>query len=278
MKIKLIALLVLAALLIPMTFACGEKAENDDSSSKATEAAGETSTTTAAPTNPPTTPEPTEPPTTAEPTEPFIVDSSMTYWEQIEAELAFYGFSGGTKCFTGETEEELMKKLNVNNTKKELLDLSGDDSVPFSIAYKVWTTKEVDNFWEAGYSVALTKDIPTEPDDLIAGVFWIKGWRERESEWYDPGDFAQYYLAIKTSTDNWGSEGDVEPRGEQFAEEEWVKVFFTGRVVNEEKNSSSLGWNIYMGYGLQEFEIGGAIAFHFPSTPENEKAALFLVD
>ena len=269
MKMKLIALLVLAAMLIPMTFACGEKA--DDETPKATESAGE-SAPTEAPTNPPTTQPPTDPPTTEEPTEPFVVDSSLSYWEQIEAELAFYGLSGGAKIFPGEDEAALMKGFGAGTCKKAELDISGED-VPFSSAYRVTTEKDTDEFWNASYSRSCEKDVPVEEGDLIVGVMWVRGLRLSETEKFFDDDPPQYYLAIKTATDNWATEGDVTPNGVQFAEEEWQKVFFYGSVLNEESKSQNLQFQIFTGYGNQQLDIGGIAAYTFPWTSDNEKAA-----
>ena len=260
-----------------MIFACGEKPANKGSAAATeAEAAPETSSEEITTTEPPptTTPEPT---TTEEPTEPFVVDPSLPYWEQIQSELAFYGLKDGVKIFKGDDEADLMKKFTMNNGKKEALDLTEDNSVPFSAGYKVWTTKDMTNWWDANYSVAFAKDIPTQQDDLVVGVIWIKGKRVAESDAYAADDVAQYYLAIKTPTDNWASEGEMEPHGDQYPEEKWQKVIFAGRVVNEEAQSSTMSFNIYIGFGIQEFEIGGIYANLYPSTAENEKAILKLM-
>jgi len=277
-KLKLTALFLCALMLAPMVLACGEKPASAGSGS-ATEAAGTVAEEVTAPPEPtpePTTPEPTttEAPTT---TEPFIPDLSLPYWEQILSELTHYGLTGGTKILGGEDEAELMKKFGMGNGKKEVLDVSEDSSVPFSAAYKVWTTKDMTNFWDANYSCSLAKDIETQQDDLIVGVVWIKGRRTEESDMFMADDEPQYYLAIKTPTDNWATEGDMSPSGIQYAKGEWEKVFFCGRVMNEEEKSSTMNFNMFMGYGIQEFEIGGIIAYLYPSTPDNEKAAIKLV-
>jgi len=273
--VKIMAFLLCVLMILPMISACGEKPDNKDSANNNTTAgnAGTEPEATPAPTDPPTEPPPTDPPTTEEPTEPFVADENLSYWEQIYSELEWFGMTGGTQIFGGEDEAALMKKFSPNNAKREELDLSGDDSVPFSAAYKVYTTKEVPNFWEASYSSSLMKDMPVEQDDLVAGVFWIKGRRTEESENFMDDDEAQYYLAIKTPTDDWATEGDMNISGVQIAGEEWQKVYFCGRIMNEEKQSSTVGLNIYIGYGIQEFEIGGLIAYWYPSTPENEKAS-----
>jgi len=170
-----------------------------------------------------------------------------------------------------------MKKFSSNGTKKELLDVS-EENVPFSIAYTVRTQKEIENFWEASYSISLWKDVPTEVDDLVVGVLWIRGRRTAESDSYDMDDPPDYYLAIKTPTDNWASEGSMKPQGRRSAGAEWEKVFFCGSVINEEPVTSVMSFNIYMGYGIQEFDIGGIIAYKFPWTSDNDRAVWKFID
>ena len=263
-----------------MIFACGEKPAEDTGSTVGDNKETENAGAAEPPTEPPPTdpPEPTEPPTTEEPTEPYVADPSLSYWDQIQAELEHYGLAGGERIFKGDDEAALMKSLGTNNNKREELDLSGDDSVPFSAAYKVWTTKDMVNFWDANYSTNLWKDVPVEMDDLIVGVIWIKGRRLEESEQYLMDDPAQFYLAVKTPTDDWGTEGNMMPSGVQIAEDDWQKIFFCGEILNEESSSSNVSFNIYMGYGIQEFEIGGVVAYKFPWTAENANAVLNFVD
>jgi hypothetical protein len=42
--------------------------------------------------------------------------------------------------------------------------------------------------------------------------------------------------------------------------------------------SANMLFNLYIGWGLQEFEVGGVIAWVFPLTDDNEMAALELID
>ena len=279
-KIKLIALFLCAVMLLPMGISCGKKADKASAAPTDAEAGAGTEAAEVV-TDPPTDPPPTttpEPTTTEEPLPPYQADPSLPYWEQIQGELAHYGLSGGTKIFKGDDEEALMKTFGANNSKKEVLDTSGDDRVPFSFAYTVRTSKDMVNWWEASYAANFMKDVPTQEGDLIVGVFWIKGRRTAESDQYMADDPTQYYIAIKTPTDNWATEGSIEPSGIQFANsDEWQKVFFCGYVMNEETQSSTMNFNIYIGYGIQEFEIGGIYANLYPSTPENEKAAIKLM-
>ena len=268
--LKLTALFLCIMMLLPMLFACGEKPETAGSSADAATTEAEiTEAPTPAPTPEPTTPEPTEPPTTRE---PFVVDANLSYWDQIYSELEYYGLVGGVPIFAGDDEATLMKKFGANSAKKEELDVSGDN-VPFSAAYRVYTTKDMTNFWDASYAVSLKKDVPVEEGDIIAGVLWIKGRRSAESDMYDADADANFYMAVKTPTDGWATEGDMSPAGIHVPQnEEWQKILFSARIMNEETQSSTVGFNIYIGYGIQEFEIGGIVAYLFPSTPENEKA------
>ena len=266
--LKLIALFLCIVMIFPMIFACGEKPADNTA---ATDSAATEAVTDPPATDPPTTAAPTDPPTTEAPTEPFVVDTSLSYWDQIYSELEFHGLKDGIKCLTGENEAELMKKISSNGTKKAELDVSGDN-VPFTAAYSVTTAKDTTNFWDASYSVALMKDIPVEVDDLIVGVVWIRGARLSETDMFAADDPASYYLALKTATDNWGSEGDMSPRGQMFAQDGWQKVFFCGRVINEESKSQNLQFQIFLGYGNQRVDFGGIIAYKFPWTQDNEKA------
>jgi len=268
---KLVALLICAAFLLPVVLACGEKPEE-----KATATEEAIEPTTPAPTPAPTEPPPpTEPPTTEAPIPPYEPDPKLSYWENIEAELAHYGLSGGVKCLPGEDEAALMKRFAAGNAKKAELDVSGDN-VPFTAAYSVTVAKDQNNFWEASYNCALEKDLKVEEGDLVAGVIWIRGKRLAETDQFAEDEPPRYYMALKTATDNWGSEGGVEPAREQVPEAEWQKIFFYGNVVNEESNSRNLQFQIFLGYGNQQVDFGGIIAFLYPWSKENEKAAIKL--
>ena len=272
--IKFMALFIAASILLPMSFACGEKPADN----KAATTAGDTSAEAATPqpTPPPTTPEPTEPPTTEAPTEPFVPDPNQTYWEQIKSELEWYGLKDGTPVFTTESEAALMKKFGVSTGKKEELDVSGD-GVPFSAAYRVTIAKDTANFWDAAYTCNLMKDIPVALDDMIVGVVWIRGARIAETDNFVADDPAEYYLALKTPTNNWSTEGDMVPTGEQFAEQGWQKVFFCGRVLVDETNSSNLSFQIFLGYGNQQVDVGGIVAYKYTWSNDNEKALWKLI-
>ena len=272
---KLLALFLCIIMLLPMIYACGEKPDTGSTTEAPAGAAAEAEITeapTPAPTPEPTTPEPTEPPTTRE---PFIPDANLSYWDQIYSEFEYYGFKDGFKILNGADEAELMKKFNVGNSKKEELDVSGDN-VPFSAAYKVYTTKDMVNFWDASYGTTLAKELPLNEGDILAGVIWLKGRRIGESEMYAADDPVTYHLAVKTPTD-WSTESNMNPGGDIIFDESiegWKKVYFTAEVMFEEDaaKSNNMILNIYIGWGLQEFDIGGIIAFGFPATDENQEA------
>jgi len=276
--LKITALFLCIMMILPMLFACGEKPAENAATDAPAEGGNVTEPTpepaTPEPTPEPTTPEPTEPPTTIA---PFVPDASLSYWEQIYTEFEYYGFKDGVKLFTGETEEELMKKFSAGNCKKEELDVSGDASVPFSAAYKVYTIKDMENFWDASYGTTFSKDLPLNEGDIIAGVIWLKdGRRTGESENFDADDAVMYHLAVKTPTD-WGTESNMQPAGDIMFDEDiegWQKIFFTAEVMFEEDaiKTNNMIFNLYIGWGLQEFEVGGIIAWGFPLTQENEDA------
>ncbi|MCL2158780.1 MAG: hypothetical protein FWH48_05160 [Oscillospiraceae bacterium] len=271
-NVKLAVLFVCLALLLPQVFACGEKPEQAASATE--DAIQETDPpTTPTPTEPPP---PTDPPTTEAPIPPYEPNADLSYWENIEAEFEHYGLVGGTMCFAGEDEAALMKKFTANNAKREELDLSGED-VPFGAAYSVTVAKDQVNFWDSSYTAALEKDIPVQEGDLVVGVMWIRGQRLSETEAFMEDDFPEYYLALKTATDNWGTEGGVEPSREQFAEAEWQKVYFYGNVMNEESNSKNLQFQIFLGYGNQRVDIGGIVGYIYTWSRDIEKAAIKLV-
>ena len=280
--LKITALFLCIVMILPMLFACGEK--SDDAGSKkddgGTAAANNNEAATPEPTDPPTEPEPTEPPTEKETEPPFVlepIDPNLPYWEQILNEMGQYGLTDGVKILPGEDEAALMKGFSTGNTKKEELDVSGDN-VPFTAAYRVVTAKDSEQFWSCSYNRSFEKDIETEEEDLVVGVIWVRGERLSETDDFDMDDEPAYYLAIKTSTDNWGTEGNVDPHGEQWATPEWRKIFFCGYVLNEESKSQNMQMQIFLGYGNQYIDFGGIIAYVYPGTLENELAAMKLVD
>jgi len=273
-KFKLIALFLCAVMLVPTTLSCGNKP------------AGGAGSTTAAPAD--TTPVPTpadttttEPPTTTVPqttTEPVTyppVDPSLPYWEQVKTELGYHNLKNGVQILAGEDEAALMKKLSPNNVKRAELDVS-KDNVPFTAAYSYTVSKDQVNFWDSSANCSFAKDVPIQQGDLVVGVIWIRGVRNPGSEIVADDDPPEYYLAIKTPTDNWNTEGEMSPAGILPAEAKWQKVWFSGRILNEETQSSTVGFNVFLGYGLQQVDIGGLIAYVFPSTDETEKGAIEL--
>jgi len=278
MKIKIIALFILIAMLMPLSLACGEDPADTGpaAAGDSGEPAGEEPPPEQAPDpTPAPTPEPppTDPPTTEAPTEPFAVDESLAYWDQIYSELEWRGMSGGVAVFRGDDELDLMRRFGRENVTREELDVSGD-GVPFSVAYTLATSRDMEMDWHASYSSAFASGLDTNEDDLIVGVFWIRGRRTAESEAFAADAPPEWTMTIQTPTDDWVSTGDLEPSGRHEAGEEWERIMFTGRVMNDEPQSSNMSLRIFMGNGIQEIDIGGIVAWVFPSTPDNERAAM----
>jgi hypothetical protein len=191
--------------------------------------------------------------------------------------MSRYGLTKGAKVLNGDDEEEVMRKFLPINAKKAELDISGD-SVPFSSAYRVTVTKDGGDYAGVEYKATFVKDVPLNQGDLIVGVVWIKGERLSETSAFSADDDPQYYFAIKSMTDNTATEGDVTPNGHQTAGAEWKKVFFYGRILNEESNSKNVDFRLFLGYGNQQIDVGGAIAYCFPYSQETEAAAFKLVE
>lgn len=241
-----LAMLLCFAMLLSLMFSCGTKKDEDNSATQAnkeTEAPVEETTAT---TETPTTTEPTTPaPTTTEaPTEP--IDPSLPYYEQIEIEFSRFGFHDGDFVIA-EDEQSVMKKFSTNGCKKTELDMTQED-VPFDYAYSIDITKEAANFWEISYNAAFSKDLTFTAGDIIAGVLWL-----RDGGGENPG---QIYLAYKTATDDYNSEG-VMNVNLVMAEDGWKKVYFYGEAVNDESKGSNLKFEIFLGYGIHKVEIGG---------------------
>ncbi|MCL2772377.1 MAG: hypothetical protein FWD71_03420 [Oscillospiraceae bacterium] len=275
-KLKLIALFLCAVLLVPMTFACGKSGDTGSTTAADTAPAD----TTPAPTTiPPTTPVPTTTaePTTPAPTEP--IDPNLPYWQQIQIELSNNGLKNGVQILPGTDEADLMKKLSANSCTRAVLDVS-KDNVPFTAAYSYTVSKDPTNWWDVNCSMNCMKDVPVQNGDLVVGVLWVKGVRNPGSALAADTDPPEYYLALKTPTDSWATEGEMSPTGNQFLDPStsntWQKVWFSARVLNDETQSSNLSFQIFMGFGFQEIDIGGLIAYYFPSTPDNEKAVINL--
>ena len=285
--LKLLSLFLCIIILLPVIFACGESPDNnsnagspndnDNNSGGGETVADITEPEATDPPTEPTTPEPTDPPTTEEPTEPFVPDLSLPYWEQIAKEFEWYGLTGGIKILNGDNEEEVINKFRATNCQRDELDISGDN-VPFSSAHRVTVVKDAGSYGSADYKAQCVKDVPVNQGDLIVGVIWIKGQRLSETENYDIDDEPQYFFAVKSMTDSSATEGDCTPSGGQYASSEWRKVFFYGRVLNEEDNSRNLDVRIFLGYGHQQLDFGGIMAYRFAYSKEIEAAAIKLVD
>lgn len=243
LSIKL-AMLLCFAMFLSLMFSCGTKTEDDNGAATeaGTEAPVEETTTTEAPTTTEaTTPAPT---TTEAPTEP--IDPSLPYYEQLEIEFSRFGFHDGDFVLAAD-EESTMKKFSANGCKKTELDVSGDD-VPFDHAYSIDITKEATNFWDISYTASFSKDYTFTAGDIIAGVLWL-----RDGGGENPG---KIYLAYKTATDNWGSEGAMNINLVE-AEDGWKKIYFYGEAVNDEAKGNNLQFQIFLGYGIHKVDIGG---------------------
>lgn len=269
--------------LLPNTFSCGEKTADTTPANDGV-ATMDKDVIDVSPTDTPTDPPPTEPPTTTEPppTEPplppYVADPNLPYWEQIRLELEYYGLTGGVFALNGADEAEAMKKFQPQNSKKAELDISGDKNIPFSSAYSVTVAKDTASYGNVEYKANLAKNLPIKQDDLVIGVFWIKGERLSETEQFAKADPPQYFLAVKSETDAGRTEGDVTPSGGQEAGSEWKKVFFYGRILNEDGNSRMIDFRFFLGYGNQRIDVGGIVVYLFPYSREIEAAASKLVD
>jgi len=279
--IKFIALFLCVVFLFPMIFACGEKPADTPAVTDAiTEGEAPANVETGPPATepPPTDPPPTtEPPPTEPPLPPFVADPNLPYWEQIRLELEYYGLKDGVFASNGADEAEAMKRYQPQNAKKAELEITAADNVPFSSAYRVTVAKDTASYGSVEYKANLAKDKPIKQDDLVIGVFWIKGERLSETEQFSKDDAPQYFLAVKSSTDSGRTEGDVTPNGAQTAYAEWHKVFFYGRILNEDTKSNNIDFRFFLGYGNQQIDVGGVVVYLFPYSAETEAAAIKLV-
>jgi len=220
------------------------------------------------------------------------VDPSASYPDQIQEELAQYGLTEGVQIFPGDTESDIMGNFMTQSCTRESLDVSGDN-VPFTAAERITVSRDMTNWWDASYMVNLTNDVKVHENDLIAGVMWIRGTRLPGSTWLSDSEPPIIYPALKTPTDNWASEGGIKLSGIQIADglkdangaiiygqaipdSIWHKVIFTGRILNEESQTSNVEFHIFMGFGIQQIDVGGITAYVYPSTPDNEKAVINL--
>ena len=274
-KIKLVTLIIIAVILLPVIFACGEKNDTPaPANDSATEPVTEAPITAPPDTTPePTTPEPTttEEPTTKEPVEIGPIDPNLPYWDQIAVELSYYGFKDGKRNSAGENEVEAMSKFKNQGIKKPEPDISGED-VPFSAMIRcVVEDYGTDNF-STCLKINFSKDVPVQDGDIIIGALWVRG-KSHVKE----GNPAEFDLVSRIEYANWASM-DIAPYATQKATDKWQRIFFSIHVSEENIRGPQL--YLYLGMassGAQELDIGGFVTFIYPPTAENEKAASRLI-
>lgn len=259
--LKITALFLCIALILPFAAACGEKEPEDDN--PATEGAVDTTPAPNENTTPEPTPEPTDPPTTEEPTEP--IDPNLPYYEYLDEEFSRFGFTGGEKIIA-ETEQGITDLIRVKGfCTKSPIEISGED-VPFDSASRYEITELAANMWETAAEVNFASDKTLSEGDIIAGCMYV-----RDAGGPNP---AQLYLAMKTPTNEWGSEGNMSVSLiEPDADGGWQKVYFYGESVCDEDPASTAVFCIFLGYEPHTVEIGGIYMMRYPATDENFQAA-----
>ena len=259
---KVMALIVCIALMLPFAAACGNK--TNDAAGTTTTASGDTSAAapdTTVATTEPTTPAPTDPPTTVAPTVP--IDPNLPYYDYLDAEFARFGFTGGDRIIA-DTEQAVADAQRIKgNVTRSPLDLTGE-KVPFTVAYRYEVTDVSANFWDTALEANFSADKTMKEGDIIAGCFYI-----RDAGGTNP---AQVYLAFKTPTNNWGSEGNmsvslIEP------DKTWQKVYFYGYNAVDETPASNAVFEMFMGYDPDTMDIGGLYIMRYPATDANVAAA-----
>jgi len=212
----------------------------------------------------------TLPPTTLPPTTPFpTADPSLPYFQQMDFMMAQFGFQGGTPLFDMTDETTLLGKFGKSgNVTVSDVDLTGEN-VPFQVAKLLTVTGTATDFWTDSYSKGFSSTDPLTAGDIYAGCVWIK-----DGGGGDPSlNPAQAYLAVKTATDNYGSEGSftINP---MMANEDgtWKQVWFYGEVAVDETKASNATLNLFVGYGPQDVEIGGLYIMLYPANDANYTA------
>jgi hypothetical protein len=253
-KLRLAPVFALALILL-ITVSCGKSASPSSGSPDESVTEAEIDTTAIETTVTPETtaaqtkaPETTEEVTTYEP-----IDPTLPYYEQCDIQFSRFGFSDG-QSVCGADEAAALSKVNKSNVKTEKVDLTGV-SVPFTQAIRITTPNTTTNFWDSNIGITFTKDLKIEVGDIIAGCFWIR-------DLSDP-DPANAYIAIKTPTDNWASEGKMNINT-LILTDEWQQVFFYGEVINEEPNSNKLVFQLFTGPTPNAIEFGGLYMKVYP--------------
>jgi hypothetical protein len=261
---KITALFLCLAMILPLAAACGAEdnppaAGSNENDSEAIEETNEPEPETEAETTPP--PE-TEPPTTTEP-EPELppIDPSLPYYEYLDEEFSRFGFVDGDRI-VAETEAEVMAALRGVSVVKTEIDLSGQD-VPFEHAVSFDVTRIADNFWDIAVHSVFNSDKTLTQGDIIAGVVYM-----RDAGGANP---AQAHFAIKTPTNDWSGEGNMNITVVE-AEETWKKVYFHAESAADETRASTAYFALFLGFDPQTIEIGGIYINRYPATSENIRA------
>ncbi|MCL1858908.1 MAG: hypothetical protein FWF92_06705 [Oscillospiraceae bacterium] len=268
---KFVALILCIAMILPVIIACGDKAEEADKNTEAANNAagdGDNNAATPEPTPAPA-PEPTPEPETEPPTEP--IDPNLPYYEYLDEEFARFGFTGGDRIM-GDTEEEVnTSAFHAKDCSRTALDISGD-GVPFEYAYRYEITSlpnPEDEFWQKACEANFRADKTLAESDIIAGCVYV-----RDGGGENP---AQFYFAIKTPTNDWGSEGDMNiALMELESGGGWQKVYFYGESSCDEDPASTALFELFLGYEPHSIDIGGIYMMRYPSTGENMKATMKL--
>jgi len=254
--IRVITLLLSAALVLLLATAC-----NNAGGSTTTTGGTNAAATTLMPatTEMPTT---TAVPTTPRPT--VAIDPSLPYFQQEQTEFEQnFGFSAGDFPF-GSDETTCLGKCNYSQVTKSDIDMTGS-GLPFTVAKEVVTATVPANWWEASAIRTADKGFQIANGDIYAGCLWVK----------DPGgeNPATVYLAIKTPTDSWSTEGQMSI-STVTTTGDWTKVYFYGQSLNDETDSSVIQFQMLLGNQTQTVDIGGLYVEHFPGTDANYAAEM----
>ena len=178
--------------------------------------------------------------------------------------LAF-GFEGGD-WIVAETEQGILDILRGKDVTKNIIDVS-DQDVPFESAARFEISREANDFWDISAELNFAGGKTLSEGDIIAGVMWL-----RDGGGSNP---AQTHLAIKTPTDNWGSEGDMNVTAIGLDPGEgWRKIYFCGEIAVDEDPASTAILCMFLGYEPHTIEMGGFYIMRFPPTGENMRAGM----
>jgi len=266
MKLKIAVLLICLCVVFTAlaAAACGEKKEGENANPiPGGVVDGGQAPDENTPEDPTEPPPPTDPPPTEPPTEP--IDPDLPYYDYLDEEFKRFGFEDGDRIIA-DTEQGIMDLLRGKDTAKIIIDVS-EDGVPFETAARFAVTRQVsDNaFWEIAAELNFASDKTLTEGDIIAGVMWM-----RDGGGPDP---AQCYLAYKTPTNGWGSEGDMSVNYiELDPGDGWQKIYFYGENAVDEDPASTAVFCIFLGYEPHTIEIGGIYVMRYPSTDANISA------